>query len=100
MFLRGSGVLGRFQVRIRGDILKSTWVLFAWYLFCSGLDRYEFGSGRVPGPVPHPGFQKQRFVQNVGLLWGGTGPIFPAQSRRCWGSPGGPGVQGSSSMCF
>ncbi len=43
---------------------------------------------RVPGPVPHPGFQKQQFARNVGLFWGRPGPAFPAPPRRIEGSRG------------
>ena len=43
----------------------------------------------MPGPVPHPGFQKQPFTRNVGLFWGGAGAAFPAPSR----GPGAPGPE-------
>ena len=49
---------------------------------------FDWSSVRVPGPVPHPGFQKQQFTRNVGLFLGGPGPAFPAPSRRIGGSRG------------
>ena len=42
----------------------------------------------MPGPVPHPGFQKRQCTRNVGLFSGGPGPAFPAPSRRIGGSRG------------
>ncbi len=43
----------------------------------------------MPGPVPHPGFQKQQFTRSVGLFLGGLGPAFLAPSR----GPGAPGPE-------
>ena len=45
----------------------------------------------MPGPVPHPGFQKQEFTRNVGLFLGGSGAGLPCPIPPNWGVPGLPG---------
>ncbi len=79
-----------------GFVLVLMVILIAWlpsgghFLFLIRvLTFFDLSSVRVPGPVPHPGFQKQQFTRNVGLFWGGPGPAFPAPSR----GPGAPGPE-------
>ncbi len=46
----------------------------------------------MPGPVPHPGIQKQQFTKNVGLFLGVLGrPSLPHPAEL--GGPGAPGPE-------
>ena len=57
----------------------------------AGFDLFDLSSVRVPGPVPHPGFQKQQFTRNVRLFLGGSGAGLPCPIPPTWGLPGLPG---------
>ncbi len=64
----------------------------AFIIFNWGFDLFDLSSVRVPGPVPHPGFQKQQFSRNVGLFWGVRGrPSLPHPADL--GGPGAPGPE-------
>ncbi len=63
----------------------------AFFIFNYGFDLFDLSSVRVPGPVPHPGFQKQQFARNVGLFLGGSGAGLPGPIPPNWGVPGLPG---------
>jgi hypothetical protein len=50
-------------------------------------------SVRGPGPVPHPGFQKQQVTRNVGAIFGGSGAGLPCPIPPNLGGPGAPGPE-------
>jgi hypothetical protein len=54
--------------------VAAVWQLFL--IFNSRFVRFDLSSVRMPGPAPHPGFQKQQFNRNVGYVGGVRGRPF------------------------
>ncbi len=92
------------QVRPETVQKPNTWLPSGWFFFQFPIrvsTFFGFSSVRVLGPVPHPGFPKQQFSKNVGLVFGGYGAGLVGPIPGDFGGPGGSrtGIQKNISNC-